>query len=53
MLTANLQHALHELKRLQPGKDHADFLFRHPALVLSMDEQMMESSIDGDLTQSS
>lgn len=51
MLTANLQHALQELKRLQPDKDSAQFLFNNPGLVLSMDEQMMESSIDGDLTQ--
>lgn len=50
MLTANLKHALQELKRLQPGKDPAEFLFRNPGLVLTMDEQMMESSIDGDLT---
>ena len=52
MLTANLKHALQELKRLQPGKDSAEFLFRNPGLVLTMDEQMMESSIDGDLTKS-
>lgn len=52
MLTANIKHALQELKRLQPGKDPAEFLFRNPGLVLTMDEQMMESSIDGDLTKS-
>ena len=52
VLTANLKRALQELKRLQPGKDPAEFLFRNPGLVLTMDEQMMESSIDGDLTRS-
>ena len=52
MLTANLKYVLQELKRMQPGKDPAEFLFRHPGLVLTMDEQMMESSIDGDLTKS-
>lgn len=52
MLTANLKYALQELKRLQPGKDPAEFLFRNPSMVLTMDEQMLESSIDGDLTKS-
>ncbi|DBB04678.1 hypothetical protein WJX77_011941 [Trebouxia sp. C0004] len=51
MLTANVRFALQELKRLTPAKDSADFLFKNPGLVLSMDEQMMESTIDGDLTQ--
>jgi len=51
MLTANIRFALQELKRLTPAKDSADFLFKNPGLVLSMDEQMMESTIDGDLTQ--
>ncbi len=51
MLTANIKFALQELKRLQPAKDPAGFLFKNPGLVLSMDENMMESTIDGDLTQ--
>ena len=51
MLKANIRMALQELKRLNTGKDPADFLFSNPGLVLSMEEQMMESTIDGDLTQ--
>lgn len=51
MLTANIKYALEELKRLTPAKAHAEFLFKNPGLVLSMDEHMMESTIDGDLTQ--
>ena len=51
MLTANIRFALQELKRLTPAKDSAEFLFKNPGLVLAMDEQMMESTIDGDLTQ--
>lgn len=51
ILTANIRFALQELKRLTPAKDSAEFLFKNPGLVLSMDEQMMESTIDGDLTQ--
>ena len=51
MLTANIRFALQELKRLTPAKDSAEFLFKNPGLVLSMDEQMMESTMDGDLTQ--
>ena len=51
MLKANIKLALQELKRLNTGKDPADFLFSNPGLVLSMEEQMMVSTIDGDLTQ--
>lgn len=51
MLTANIQFALQELKRLTPAKDPTELLFNSPGLVLSMAEQMMESTIDGDLTQ--
>ena len=51
MLTANIKFALQELKRLTPAKDPTELLFNNPGLVLSMDEQMMESTIDGDLTQ--
>ena len=49
MLTANIKFALKELKRLQPSKDPAEFLFQNPSLVLGMSEQMMGSAIDGNL----
>lgn len=52
MLTADLKYALQELTRMLPDKDPADFLFKHPGMVLTMDEHMMRSSIDGDLTKS-
>ena len=52
MLTANLKYVLQELTRMLPDKDPAEFLFRHPRMVLGMDEQMLGSSIDGDLTKS-
>ena len=52
MLKANIKLALQELKRHDTGREPADFLFSSPVLVLSMEEQMMESTIDGDLTQS-
>ncbi|KAL3145313.1 hypothetical protein ABBQ38_001573 [Trebouxia sp. C0009 RCD-2024] len=52
MLTANLKYALQELTRMLPDKDPAEFLFKHPGMVLTMDEQMLGSSIDGDLTKS-
>lgn len=52
MLKANIKLALQELERLNTGRDPADFLFISPGLVLSMEEQMMDSTIDGDLTQS-
>ena len=52
MLTANLKYALQELTRMLPDKDPAEFLFKHPGMVLTMDEQMMGSSIDGNLTKS-
>lgn len=46
MLTANLKYVLQELKRLQPGRDSAELLFRNPGMVLTMDDQMLESSIE-------
>lgn len=52
MLKANVKLALQELDRLNTGRDPADFLSSSPGLVLSMEEQMMDSTIDGDLTQS-
>lgn len=39
-LRANIKGALQELKRLNTGRDPADFLFSSPGLVLSIEEQI-------------
>ena len=52
MLTVNLQSVFSEVKRLMPKQDPAQYVHRNPTVVLSMDEHMMGSTIDGDLTQS-
>ena len=50
MLTVAVKSVFSEVKRLVPSTDPAQYVYRNPTVVLSMDEHMMESTIDGDLT---
>lgn len=50
MLTVTVKSVFSEVKRLMPSKDPAQYVFCNPTVVLSMDEHMMGSTIDGDLT---
>lgn len=51
MLTVNIESVFSEVKRLMPKQDPAQYVHRNPTVVLSMDEHMMGSTIDRDLTR--
>lgn len=50
MLTVAISSVFAEVKRLMPSANPAQYVYRNPTVVLSMDEHMMGSAIDGNLT---